>query len=453
MDFMKHILTGLLAATFANLVAAQNGLFIAPGAQLTMQGNAVLTLHNANLENNGTFQPGNGLVRMTGSAAGTISGTNPAAFFNLLIANSGGIHLQTNVLIANELDLSGMLHAGNSSIQLGRTATIVNETELHRITDLTGNNGHVTSVRNFDAPLAAQHPGNLGVEFVSAPTLGTSTITRYASAFAINGSTVGRIHRYYDIQPANNSGLNASVRFYYLDAELNNVSEATAVLWKSSDNGLSWTTIQPDSRNTTLNYLQKNDVDDFSLWTIGGPSLNSPLPVLISSFNSECKQEGTNLVWTTAMEQNSDVFILEKSKDGFSWNALGTIDAKGTAGDYKFTDKEAGTAYYRLKQVDLDGTTTYSTIIRSDCEVKKVTVMLYPNPATDYTELVFNSDKEFNSSVQIFNNQGQIVKQLQASIQKGNNKIRINLPGFSSGTYIIRINHENLNVSKTFIKQ
>lgn len=450
---MKHIFTGLLAATFANLVAAQDGLVITPGAQLTVKGNVVITLQNANLENNGTFEPGNGLVRMTGSAAGTISGSNPAAFFNLLIANSGGIHLQTNISVANELDLSGMLHAGNSSINLSPTASIVNETALQRITDLTGNSGHVTTVRNFDAPLAAQHPGNLGVEFVSAPALGTTTITRYASAFVINGSTVGRIHRYYQIQPANNSGLNASVRFYYLDTELNNVSEATAVLWKSSDNGLSWTTMQPDARNTTLNYLQKDGVDDFSLWTIGGPSFNSPLPVIISSFNSDCKEEGANLVWTTAMEQNSDVFILEKSNDGIRWKALGTIDAKGTAANYKFTDKEAGTAYYRLKQVDLDGTSTYSQIIRSDCEVKKVTVMLYPNPATDYTELVFNSDKVFNTSIQIFNNQGQIVKQLQAGIQKGNNKIRINLPGFSSGTYIIRINHEELNVSKTFIKQ
>ncbi len=65
---MKHIVTGLFAVLVANLVTAQNGLIIKPGAQLTMSGNATLTLQNANLISNGTFEPGNGSVRMTGTA-------------------------------------------------------------------------------------------------------------------------------------------------------------------------------------------------------------------------------------------------------------------------------------------------------------------------------------------------------------------------------------------------
>ena len=102
---MKHILTGLLAVIFANLVTAQNGLIITPGAQLTVSGNVTITLQNADLINNGTFEPGNGSVRMTGTAAGNISGNNPAAFFNLLIANSAGIQLQNNISIINQLEL------------------------------------------------------------------------------------------------------------------------------------------------------------------------------------------------------------------------------------------------------------------------------------------------------------------------------------------------------------
>ena len=66
---MKHIFTGLLKVIIANLVAAQNGLIITPGAQLTMSGGATITLQNADLINNGTFEPGNGSVRMTGTAS------------------------------------------------------------------------------------------------------------------------------------------------------------------------------------------------------------------------------------------------------------------------------------------------------------------------------------------------------------------------------------------------
>lgn len=450
---MKHIVTGLFAVLVANLVTAQNGLIITPGAQLTMSGNATLTLQNANLINNGTFEPGNGSVRMTGTAAGFIGGTTPAAFFHLLIANSGGIQLQNHISIGSQLELGGMLHVNNYGISLGNNASIIAETEEHRLTDSNGHTGHATTTRNFAAPLAGVNPGNLGVEFVQAPVLGNTSITRYASVFLQNGSSTGRIQRYYNIEPTNNSSLNASVRLYYFDAELNGVDETTALLWKSSNNGQSWITIQPDARNTTLNYLQKDGVDDFSLWTIGSANLNSPLPVVFTSFNAECKQEGAHLVWSTAMEQNSDVFIIEKSKDGFSWNEVGTINAKGEAANYKFNDKEAGTAYYRLKQVDADGTFMYSRIIRSDCEIKKITVLLYPNPASEYTELVFNSAKAFNTTIEVYSNSGQLVKQLQTAVQQGNNKVRINLPGLSNGTYMIRINHEELTVTKTFIKQ
>ncbi|MEJ8820390.1 hypothetical protein [Lacibacter sp. H407] len=59
---MKHIFTGLLAVIIANLLAAQNGLVITPGKQLTISGNATLTCKYADLNNNGTFEPGNGSI-------------------------------------------------------------------------------------------------------------------------------------------------------------------------------------------------------------------------------------------------------------------------------------------------------------------------------------------------------------------------------------------------------
>jgi Secretion system C-terminal sorting domain len=79
--------------------------------------------------------------------------------------------------------------------------------------------------------------------------------------------------------------------------------------------------------------------------------------------------------------------------------------------------------------------------------------MLYPNPAVNYTELVFNSNEQFNTGIQVFSNNGQLVQNIQASVQKGLNKIRINTQQFASGTYIIKVNSDKLNLSKTFIKQ
>jgi hypothetical protein len=433
------------------LVQAQQNFLITPGVEVTVTGNATIYLNNMGFVNNGTFNAGSGSITMNGNALTTISGNNSITFFDLIINNSGGVQLGRNISVTNQLNMGGMMNVKNFAVDLGSNASIINESETNRITDDNGNTGHATTVRNFAAPLANVNPGNIGVEFVSAPALGNTTISRIATAFVLNGSSAGLIRRYYDIQPANNTALNASVRFYYLDAELNGVVENSAVLWKSTNNGLSWTQIAPDARNTTANWVQKNNVNDFSLWTIGNN--NSALPIILSSFNSLCKETGANLLWTTEFEQNSEKFIIEKSTDALNWKEIGVIDAKGNPSNYQFQDAEAGKVYYRLKQVDRDGSFTYSKILASDCEVKSITLMLYPNPAVDYTELVFNSTEQFNTNIQVFANNGQLVQNIQASVQKGLNKIRINTIQFTSGTYIIKVNSNKLNLSKTFVKQ
>jgi Secretion system C-terminal sorting domain len=448
---MKKSNLFLLIILSAVSASAQSNFVITPGAEVTISGNVPIVLNNMGFVNNGTFNAGSGSIIMTGNSLSTISGSNSITFFNLTVNNSGGVHLNRNIAVNNELDMSGMVNVKNNSISLGVNALITNENNSNRLMDDFANVGNATTVRNFAAPLANVNPANIGVEFVNAPALGNTTVARICAAPVKNGSSTGLVTRYYNIQPANNTGLNASVRFYYLDAELNGVVESTAVLWKSTDNGLSWSQLVPDARNTTANWVQKDNVNDFSLWAIGNSS--SALPIILSSFNTQCKNNGAHLLWTTETEINSDEFVIEKSKDGISWTAVGTIDAKGTAANYQFNDTEAGASYYRLKQVDKDGSYTYSKILKSDCEVKSITLMLYPNPATDYTELVFNSNEAYSTNIRVFSSNGQAVRQIQTGIQKGQNKIRINLNGLSSGTYIIRLEDERLQLSKQFIKQ
>lgn len=450
---MREILSFCLCTIVAvSKLEGQPVFFIQPGAAVTVSGNETITLQNMNFVNNGAFSAGNGTLNITGNTLSTISGSSAINLYNLLIGNSGGVNLETNIGISNQFTLNGMLNVKNFSVNMGPSGIIVNENESNRLTDDVGNTGNASTTRNFVAALTNENPANLGVEFVSAPALGNTTITRICAAFIQNGSSVGLIRRYYNIQPANNSNLNATVRFYYLDAELNGVTENTAVLWKSDNNGASWSQITPDARNTALNYLEKNSVNDFSLWTIG--SANSALPVILSAFNTTCKNNGANLVWTTQLEQNSEAFIIEKSVDAVNWSPIGTVSAKGAASTYQFTDAEAGTAYYRLKQTDKDGRFTYSNTLRSTCNIKSITLMLYPNPAIDYTELVFNSEKTRNTAIiQVYNGAGQLVQNIRTNIQKGFNKIKINMAGLSRGNYIVRLEDGDWKITKSFVKQ
>jgi len=91
------------------------------------------------------------------------------------------------------------------------------------------------------------------------------------------------------------------------------------------------------------------------------------LPVKFASFDVALKNNGVQVQWSTAEEVSADYFEVERSNGNNSWTALGRVKAKGNSTSlvhYSFTDKSAvaGTVYYRIKQADVDGKATYTTI-------------------------------------------------------------------------------------------
>ena len=94
----------------------------------------------------------------------------------------------------------------------------------------------------------------------------------------------------------------------------------------------------------------------------------APLPVELILFTAtNTAQQGVALHWVTASEKNSHSFVVERSADGKIFRRLGTLAAAGSTQartTYDLTDEQplSGTSYYRLRQVDLDGTTTYSPV-------------------------------------------------------------------------------------------
>ncbi|MBH8558490.1 T9SS type A sorting domain-containing protein [Hymenobacter negativus] len=114
------------------------------------------------------------------------------------------------------------------------------------------------------------------------------------------------------------------------------------------------------------------------------PGLN-PLPVELSRFDATAKGAGVALTWATASEKNSDRFEIQRSATGEVYETLGSVKGQGNttlAHDYSFVDSHplAGTAYYRLRQVDSDGTFSFSPVAAVQTEAS-TKVELYPNPS------------------------------------------------------------------------
>jgi hypothetical protein len=101
------------------------------------------------------------------------------------------------------------------------------------------------------------------------------------------------------------------------------------------------------------------------------PTLTTPLPVVLTSFAGQAASTGNQLKWSTAQEVKSARFVVEASADGSTFAAIGELAAAGnssTVRNYEYLDASAtalnaSRRYYRLRQVDLDGTTAYSPVV------------------------------------------------------------------------------------------
>ena len=247
---------------YSNIISGQ--VTITPGAELYMSGNAQLTLQNIDLVNNGLFTPGTGIVSFTGNTSSAISGTQPIQFYEMEINKSGSssVLLQRMIGITQRISFTaGFLNLNNNNADLGTTGLLNGELETSRI--IGSNGGQVLFSTTLNNPVSV-NPANLGAIITCSQNLGSVTIKRgHQSQVNGNNSLGSSVLRYYDITPANNSGLNATLQFQYFDGELNGLDENTIVFWKSI-NTINWANVGFNSRNTTSNYVVKTGINSFS---------------------------------------------------------------------------------------------------------------------------------------------------------------------------------------------
>ncbi|MFD1873725.1 T9SS type A sorting domain-containing protein [Hymenobacter bucti] len=117
-----------------------------------------------------------------------------------------------------------------------------------------------------------------------------------------------------------------------------------------------------------------------------------PLPVVLTSFSAVARGADAALSWATASEANNAYFSVERSFDGQQFASIGRVAGQGSTTathTYSFLDAQplpaGGTSYYRLRQVDTDGTGTYSPVRTVALAGPAASPALYPSPATTAT--------------------------------------------------------------------
>jgi hypothetical protein len=154
------------------------------------------------------------------------------------------------------------------------------------------------------------------------------------------------------------------------------------------------------------------------------------LPVELVEYNATSTNSGTLLEWTTASEHNSSHFFIERSLNGVDWIVIGTVAAAGNSMElrnYSLLDREVsvGIVYYKLFQVDIDGTEYYKGIRSVNLE-GDTEIVIFPNPASEM--ITINSLKEL-ASIEVQDMSGREILLP--------NSVQFNIESLPSGKYFV----------------
>ena len=258
--FYSILLTALTALT---ALYGQTGMRVT-GGHLNQVGGS-LVLKDAKLTNDGDFTSSQGRVLVIGTAAttaATLGGTNVTVFDTLKI-NKGAndVQLGQDITVNGRLVfMDGRLFLNGSDVHLGPDGQLTGESETTHATGPMG--GELIKNEELDMP-AGSDPGNIGAVFTSGNDLGNTMVRRGHVPYTSCSGT--GIDRYFKITIENTGS--GTLRFHYLDVELNGIPESELQLWKLENSA--WIPITPFAKDATLNYVETADVMLDGIFTLG----------------------------------------------------------------------------------------------------------------------------------------------------------------------------------------
>jgi hypothetical protein len=172
-------------------------------------------------------------------------------------------------------------------------------------------------------------------------------------------------------------------------------------------------------------------------------STNAPLPVTFMGFVARKNDNGTTrLLWNVGEEINVTSYVVERSLNGSDFTKVGSVSATGKA-TYNLDDNTSmsQTRFYRVKNVDIDGSSKYTTVIRVSGKEKTTgQIQLYPMPAND--QVYVQHDKApAKVNITLFGLDGRMIRQVQAI--PNTYQTSLNISNLKSGIYVVKYDDGN----------
>lgn len=395
-----------------------------------------------------------------GSSAQVTGKNFPSLVNSLIINNPNGLTLSRSTTVNDKLSfLNGNLYTDSTFLTLSKEGSIIGETNGRYLI------GNLTTSKTVD--YGSSNLGGIGVALSGGTdNLGEVIVTRISgSSGIVNISEKSGIKRKWEISstypPIN--GRNLTFSWVQDDDNLKDLTKAQ--VFKSEDNGKTWFSVCPAKDISSTRSITVSTTS-FSHWTVTDAA--SPLPVQLTSFTSSATNNGINLQWETATEENMYGFNIERF-DNNNFTKIGFVHASGTSNSpnyYSYLDTTAlnGTFKYRLKLIDNDGSFDYSDTIQAINNVTSVEEATnknlpvsfklgnYPNPFNPSTTIQFDIAKDSFVNISIYNMLGQkLFTIVNEKMNRGSYQRLFNASNFASGIYIYQLRADNIIISKKML--
>ena len=436
---------GTYTANTNNIMHATGEFFNLAGGKFEA-GTSNLVLRN-NFTNRGTFNSGTSLVQFITDANRFLNGST--TFSALQKLGNSALTMGTST----DVHVTGLMTIQNSVIFTGTNTNNILYLDNADIQPIVGNtlSSYVVGRLAMAIPNAAGNsrvfPVGAGQRYrpVTIKNAGGSS-NAVVLVEIINGSPAGTVdlsldnlsaNRYYRIQLLGTGTMTSptiqlSFNTDVVDEEVNvpgnlRVAKTTgpvgpSTVWASAGGA---GVFSPDfPRGYTISASNATAITNNSFFALASTNRvdnpltgSAPLPVELITFSATRQGAAVQVSWATASEKNSAHFVVERSDNGRTFDDLTRVEAHGNSTarvNYSTLDRSplTGISYYRLRQVDKDGTTAHSNVatVRFDGSAGVPALLAYPNPATgNGFRLAASNLAPTTGTVRVFDNVGRLV--------------------------------------------
>lgn len=194
---------------------------------------------------------------------------------------------------------------------------------------------------------------------------------------------------------------------------------------------------QDSIMDSVINYIPPTSGEDL------GES--GTFPIELGEFTGRHANGSNIITWVTVTEENNAVFELQHSWDNYSFTTINEVQGAGnstTPSNYRSIDSNPFpyATYYRLKQIDFDGSYTYSHTIEvmTESVSQKELLTVYPNPSTGIFHIDVDANENAPTSVKIHNTNLKLIREIEIPANNGLISQEIDVTSFAKGVYVIQ---------------